>query len=150
MISQSAIDYLRLSLVSGVGVYTAQQLIEAFGSVDLIWQQSKQAWLEIEGVGPKLASALSAASSPQVDRDNESLVQICQQESIHMICQADDVWPQGLDSCADAPMVLYVRGELASFQSQKILAMVGARKSSAEGRLIARRWSAIALNKGWW
>jgi len=148
MISQSAIDYLRLSLVSGVGAYTARQLIESFGSVDLIWQQSEQAWLDIEGVGPKLASALSAASLPQATRDLESLVQTCDQENIHIICQDDDVWPQGLHACADAPMVLYVRGELASLQAQKILAMVGARKASAEGKLIARRWSAYCSQQG--
>jgi len=148
MISQSAIDYLRLSLVSGVGAYTAQRLLQSFGSIDAIWKQPKQAWLDIEGVGPKLVSALSAATSPQITRDLESLVQTCQQENIHIICQDDDAWPKGLQSCADAPMVLYVRGELASLQSQKILAMVGARKASAEGKLIARRWSTYCSGQG--
>ncbi|MCF6207963.1 MAG: DNA-processing protein DprA [Ghiorsea sp.] len=147
MISQSAIDYLRLNLVSGVGAYTGQQLIEAFGSVEAIWQQSEKAWLMVEGVGPKLVSALSAASSLQTTDDIENILQTCAQENIHIICQDDDAWPKGLYSCDDAPMVLYVRGELTSLQSNKILAMVGARKASAEGKLIARRWAAYCAKQ---
>jgi len=37
---------------------------------------------------------------------------------------------------------------LTSLQSQQILAMVGARNASAEGRLIARRWSAYCSQQG--
>lgn len=148
MISQSAIDYLRLSLVSGVGAYTGQQLIEAFGSIDSIWRQSKKTWLAVEGVGPKLVSALSTAASTQTTQAIESILHTCKQENIHIICQDDDVWPLGLKSCADAPMVLYVRGELTSLQTQHILAMVGARKASAEGKLVARRWSTYCSQQG--
>ncbi len=142
MISRAAKSYLRLSLVHGVGVFTAQRFIEHCGSVAAIWQQTPEEWLAIEGVGPKLVQALSAAKSERAEHELDAVVKHCEDTDIHIICAEDDVWPEGLLSCDDAPLVLYVKGQLQCLQSKKILAMVGARKASAEGKLITRRWSA--------
>jgi len=141
MISASAIDFLRLGLVPGVGAFTARQLIESFDGIENIWQQSERDWLAVEGVGPKLVSALKTASQKTQQSKIDKLISLCETSDIHMICQHDDVWPLGLTSCADAPLVLYVKGQLSSLTSDKVLAMVGARKASVEGKLIARRWS---------
>lgn len=148
MISELATAYLRLSLVSGVGVYTARQLLEAFGSVTAIWQQSPQAWLAQEGVGPKLVEALAAGLSEQTQQRCDSIIQQCEAANIHMICQEDDAWPERLRACADAPLVLYVYGQMECLKSEKMLAMVGARKASVEGKLITRRWSSFVSKQG--
>ncbi len=141
MTSELATAYLRLSLVPGVGVYTARQLIEAFGSVAAIWQQSAQDWLAQEGVGPKLVAALASGMSAPMQQRCDYILQQCEAANIHLICQEDDVWPERLRACADAPLVLYVYGQLECLKAEKMLAMVGARKASAEGKLITRRWS---------
>ncbi len=148
MISQAAIDYLRLSLVPGVGVYTARQLIEHFGSIASIWQQEPQLWLEVEGVGPKLAQALAAAALEQNTHSVAETLQYCTQADIHIICAEDESWPEGLASCCDAPLVLYVQGQLGTLKSKKVMAMVGARKASPEGKLITRRWSSFCSKQG--
>jgi len=148
MISQSAKDCLRLSLVPGVGAFTAQQLIGHFGSVEKIWKQSSQDLRALDGVGPKLEQALSQAKTASANDDLRSLVQMCEQSGIHIICAEDECWPEGLRACADAPLVLYARGQLSVLSAQKILAVVGARKASAEGRLIARRWSSYCSKQG--
>ncbi len=140
-------DYLRLSLVPGVGVMIGQQLIEAFGSIQAIWQQSAAQMLTIDGVGPKLVQALSSARSPAAQQQRDKLIQSCEQQGIHIICPDDDVWPKGLTACADAPFILYARGQLDCLRSEKILAMVGARKASAEGKLITRRWSSFCAQR---
>jgi len=118
-----------------------QKLIEQLGSIQAIWQQNPQTWKYVDGVGPKLTQSLKHATSKQAIAVLDLLVQQCQIHGIHIICAEDEVWPQGLSACADAPLVLYVQGQLSCLQSSKILAMVGARKASAEGRLITRRWS---------
>ena len=140
-ISQETLGYLRLSLVPGVGAYTARQLIEHFGSIETIWQQTPETWQRIEGVGPKLAHALTDAKSKQGQQALNMLVDECEKSHINIICAEDQCWPNGLQSCADAPLVLYVKGQVDCLTSQKILAIVGARRASAEGKLIARRWS---------
>lgn len=146
MISPAAIDYLRLNLVHGVGVVTAQQLIEHFGSAAEIWQQPPQSWSGFSGVSVKLASALRQACHHQDQA--EEIVQYCESVGIHLICSEDEAWPEGLRGCSDAPLILYARGQLNCLKSEKILAVVGARKASAEGKLITRRWSSFCSKQG--
>ena len=141
MISQESLGYLRLSLVLGVGAYTARQLIEHFGSIDAIWKQPPDELQNAEGIGPKLAKSLLEAASEQSQKRIELLLDTCEKENIHVICPGDKSWPEGLTACEDAPLVLYAKGQKSCLKSQKILAIVGARKASAEGKLIARRWS---------
>ncbi len=148
MISPHVTHYLRLSLAAGVGVVTARQLVEACGSASLVWQCDTQGWLAIEGVGSKLVSALIAARSDVISSQIQALIEQCEQADIHIICPEDEAWPTQLQGCADAPLLLYVQGELSCLQSEYILGMVGARKASAEGKMIARRWSSYLSAQG--
>ncbi len=148
MFTASALDYLRLSLVPGVGAYTGRQLISAFGSVQAIWQQSPQAWLEVEGVGPKLANTLAQGLSPTIQDTVESIARQCEAAGIHIICPQDEAWPPRLEACADAPLVLFAQGDPMVLQASSMLAVVGARKASAEGKLIAKRWSSYVSQQG--
>ncbi|MDQ6988865.1 MAG: DNA-processing protein DprA [Mariprofundaceae bacterium] len=138
---------MRLSLVPRVGVMIAQQLIASCGSVADIWQRTSTSLLEIEGVGPKLVQALSQAKSKQAQQRCNMLMDECSQRNIHIICPEDELWPQGLQTCIDAPLILYVQGQVSCLQNRHILAMVGARKASAEGKLITRRWSAFCSQR---
>ena len=148
MITPQARDYLRLSMVPGVGAYVGRQLIDAFGSIGAIWQQPPAVWQQVEGVGPKLVQALSQGLSAETSRAVETVIQHCESKRIHCICPEDDSWPQALAVCADAPLVLFARGQLSVLNAEKMLAMVGARRSSDEGRLIARRWSSYCSQQG--
>ncbi len=135
-------------MVAGVGVVIARQLIETFGSVANIWQQDKQGWLAVEGVGPKMVKALAAAQSDTITKQIDALVQQCEDQHIHVICPDDDVFPSQFRSCVDAPLFLYIKGQLDCLQADKMLGMVGARKASAEGKLITRRWSSYVSKQG--
>lgn len=141
-ISPAACDYLRLSLVPGVGVYTAQLLIQHCGSVADVWQYTPEEWALIEGVGPKLIQALSKAFSAEFESLISKILLSCEQQNIQLICAEDAGWPLNLLGCNDAPLILYAKGNLACLSGGNVLGMVGARKASAEGKLIARRWSA--------
>jgi len=148
VISPDVTHYLRLSLVAGVGVVTARQLIEACGSAQAVWQQNKQDWLAIEGVGPKLAHALADAQSDNITAQIQTRIAECEQANIHIICPEDTAWPLQLQACFDAPLLLYVQGELSCLQAQHILGMVGARKASAEGKMVTRRWASYLSKQG--
>ncbi|MDQ6984026.1 MAG: DNA-processing protein DprA [Ghiorsea sp.] len=148
MISSAVEDYLRLSFTAGVGVVTARQLIEVCGSARAVWQQSKQDWLAVDGVGPKLVNALGKANSEQVYTQIQTIVQQCEQENIHLLCPEDDAWSCQLERCADAPILLYAKGELSCLNASHTLGMVGARKASAEGKLITRRWASYVSKQG--
>lgn len=148
MISDAGRDYLRLSLVPGVGAYTAQQLIAHCGSARQVWQHHHDAWREIAGVGPKLIHMLKLAQKHQFEAEIAALIQQCKTHQIQIVCPVDECWPKGLLACDDAPLVLYAKGQRICLQSNQVLAMVGARKATAEGKMIARRWSAYCSSRG--
>jgi len=135
-------------MVPGVGVMIARRLIEHCGSMQMLWQKNKQEWLAVEGVGPKLAQAIISAQSEETSKKIEQRITECEQHNISIICPEDDCWPVQLQACPDAPLYLYIYGHKHCLNSEKILGMVGARKASAEGKLITRRWSSFVSNQG--
>ncbi|MDQ6991819.1 MAG: DNA-processing protein DprA [Mariprofundaceae bacterium] len=133
----SALAALRLSLAHGIGTHIANQLIETCGSIEAIWQHDAETWANIPRVGPKLLAALATARHQSLD----NILQTCQEHHLHLISMEDDVYPTLLREIDDAPLILFVQGNLEALQHKHCLAMVGSRKSSQESKLIARRWS---------
>ncbi|MDX8395750.1 MAG: DNA-processing protein DprA, partial [Mariprofundaceae bacterium] len=135
--SIQAVSYLRLSMVRGVGAHTGRQLVEACGSIDAVWQASSSELQQLEGIGPALERALAASQK-------DIAIQIakqCQNAGILVICPDDESYPDLLNVTDDAPLILFVKGCVEALKTPHMLAMVGARKSSREGKLITRRWS---------
>jgi len=135
-ISTAALAALRLSRVRGVGVCMGQQLLEACGSYEAIWQMSEADWQAIEGVGPKLLAALKQSNAQEV----EEIKQYCQKQDIALLCPEDAIYPSDLKQIDDAPLTLFVRGHLKPLKHQRMLSVVGARKSSQESRVLTSRW----------
>jgi len=128
---------LRLSLVRGVGVYIGRQLLEVFGSFENIWHNTTAQWAEVEGIGPKLLSALKQSDLTQA----QYIAEQCQAAGIQLLCSEDADYPAILSNNDDAPLVLFVRGNATALSHPQSLAIVGARKSSQESKTVARRWS---------
>jgi len=135
--SPAALAALRLSLTKGVGTRIAHQLVEACGSIQAIWQHSNAAWSNIPRIGPALLANLESARNMSLD----GILEACQTHHLQLISMDDDTYPDALRQIDDAPLILFVRGKLQALQHPHFLAVIGARKSSQESKLIARRWS---------
>jgi len=135
--SEAAIAALRLSLVHGVGVCLGRQLVEVSGSFQAIWKKSATEWGDIEGIGPKLLAALRQSNPQQA----QTIATQCEQAGIQILCCEDIAYPNTLQATNDAPLILFARGDVNILPDMQALAIVGARKSSQESKLIARRWS---------
>ncbi|MDX8403652.1 MAG: DNA-processing protein DprA [Mariprofundaceae bacterium] len=142
--SDAAIAYLRLVLARGIGPRTGRQLVSACGSIHELWSKSDKELRQIEGVGPKLVTSLKGISQ----KDIELILQQCKNANIQLLCLEDKAYPKALKACEDAPLLLFVQGDVSALNSQRMLAIVGARKASRESRLIARRWSAYCSKLG--
>jgi DNA processing protein len=142
--TSSAAQWLRLALVRGVGPLLGRKLVQAAGGIDDLWASSTRELAEIEGVGPQLLNALSQSAPDSAQATMAS----CQHHHIQLICPDDSAWPETLSVVEDAPLVLFVRGDIEHLNHRRLLAMVGARKASREGRLITRRWSKYFSNRG--
>lgn len=135
-ISETARDYLRLSLVRGIGPHTGRQLIHACGSIHEIWRMRPDDWQNIDGVGPKLTEALHRTDGREADR----IAQCCEKLDLHLLCPEDAHYPEALKPLDDAPLLLFAKGDSASLKHHPMLAVVGARRASREGKLVTRRW----------
>jgi len=135
--STQALLWLRLSLVRGAGPVTGRKLIDASGEIETFWRSGLEGWNAIDGISPALLQGLKASSSDVI----KPIIQQCETEQIHMICRDDALWPETLKEIDDAPLVLFVKGDASVLCGEKMLAIVGARRASREGALIARRWS---------
>ena len=78
----------------------------------------------------------------------EQVVSQCNQLNLHLICPENEAYPERLRPLDDAPLVLFVRGDAGSLNHAPILAVVGARRASREGKLLARRWSRYLSERG--
>jgi len=140
----AAHHWLRLAKVHGVGPILGRKLVQATGNIDSLWSADAKDLAQIEGVGSQLLHALrqSAPDSAQ------TIMDYCQHHDIQLICPDDSVWPESLSVIEDAPLVLFVRGDVAHLNHKRLLAIVGARKASREGCLITRRWSRYFSDRG--
>lgn len=136
--SGKARGYLRLISIRGIGPRIGRQLVSSCGSITELWNRPATAWEEVEGVGEKLIGALQSAT----DQSADQIIAQCQQHNVDIVCIEDAAYPAQLRACDDAPLILYLQGDALSLNGERMLAIVGARKASREGKLIARRWSA--------
>jgi len=142
--SDAITDWLRLSLTRGVGPVSAFKLVRACGSVADIWQMGPKEWQRIDGLGPKICTTL-ATSSPEAAHQ---VLSECERRGIHPLCPDDPAYPASLLHLPDAPLVLYSRGDTDTLNHHKKIAVVGSRRASREGRLLAKRWCQYLSDRG--
>ncbi|HTN77832.1 MAG TPA: DNA-processing protein DprA [Pirellulaceae bacterium] len=121
---------LRLLLVPGVGPLTHQRLIERFGSAAEALAASSSDLRGVEGVGPKVSTAILAARNSDAA---ERQLAFCRQFGVEILTQTHPLFPQELREIPDPPGVLFMRGQLARHDNLAI-AIVGTRHATPYGK----------------
>ncbi|ATX83083.1 DNA protecting protein DprA [Mariprofundus ferrinatatus] len=142
--SRQAIAWLRLSLVSGIGPLLGRKLVDAAGSVEGVFSAGDETWSNVAGIGPSLRTALKGSHPEHA----VAVLKQCEVAGIRLISPDDDLWPEALKGIDDAPLLLFAKGDAVALNSEKMLAVVGARRASREGALISRRWSRYLSDQG--
>jgi len=142
-IEQRRRNYIRLNLADGIGAVRTNQLIEHFGSIEEIFKSNANQLQQIDGIGPKLAHAITSIS----DDDVEEELALAEKYSVQILCIEDADYPAALKRIYDSPPVLYVRGRLE--QSDTVaLAIVGARRCSHYGLEQSGRFASLLVRAG--
>ena len=136
--------HLRWALTDGIGPLTFSRLLIQFGDAETAWGASAARLAEIQRVGPKSAERIARARD-DVDIDRE--IAATAALGVRIICRADPDYPPGLRQIADAPIVLYVKGQLLSTDAVA-LAVVGTRRCSIYGSEQARRFGELLAGAG--
>ncbi|MBL8745508.1 MAG: DNA-protecting protein DprA [Phycisphaerae bacterium] len=145
--TSSALSFLRLTLIEGVGPVLGRRLIDAFGSPDHVFTASPADLERIDRIGPAKARRIHASLLNSAEA-LEKEVQLAERLGVRIIALNDPDYPPLLAQAPDAPLVLYVRGSTPCPAETYPVAIVGSRHCTAYGVEQAERFSAALAQQG--
>jgi DNA processing protein len=126
--------WVALTRIEGLGIRGCHKLIEYFGSAQAAYMASLTE-LESCGVPARVAQAIFGQSCL---KDAEREVEEAAKADCRLIAFDSEDYPSLLKQIPDAPLLLYVRGDVKVL-AQHGVAMVGTRRPSAYGSSVAHR-----------
>jgi DNA processing protein len=124
---QERLDWLQLARSRGIGPVTIRDLIAYFGTAAKALEALPD--LARRGGG---ARPLRVCPRPEAEREMEALARL----GALLIARSDPDYPEALAALEDAPPVITVKGR-PGLLKRPMIALVGARNASANGRRIA-------------
>jgi len=136
---------IALSLVPGIGSVTAKSLIAYTGSAEQVFTEKEKILRKIPGVGSILAkNILESRVMSRASQEVEFLVK----NNVKALFYLDEDYPQRLLGCADAPIVLYVKGN-PDLNYPKAISIVGTRHATDYGRKMVDQFISILKERGY-
>lgn len=125
---EKALPWFILKSVPGIGNHLFKRLIERFSRPEFVFEASKEELLQVEGISPRLASAIHRHQAPETVRRDFDLAM---GKGYKIITMADSEYPPLLLQIPDPPPFLYLFGRLdATMQN---IAVVGSRNATGYG-----------------
>ncbi|TWT45561.1 hypothetical protein RAS1_19890 [Phycisphaerae bacterium RAS1] len=143
-ISEQGRACLALALTDGVGPIRFTRLVEKLGSADAVLKAPARELTTVEKVGEETARNIAAGDGL---RAAEQEIAAAQQHGVRIISRDDSDYPPGLRQIPDAPIVLFVRGELRQTDAVAV-AVVGSRSCTIYGSEQARRFGELLAQGG--
>ncbi len=126
-----------LSHACGAGSKTAVSLVRRFENVYNVFCADEDALAECDfRIDKRVKSNLLYKDIS----DEEDIISWCDSCGVRILCPDDSLYPLSLKSLADAPMALYVLGNLPDFENSLSCAVVGTRSMSEYGREMAYKF----------
>jgi DNA processing protein len=131
---ESLLFWVALTRIEGLGVRGAHKLIEHFGSPQAVYMASLTE-LESCGVPARVAQAVFAQACL---KDAEKELEKAAKADCMLVAFDSEDYPPLLKQISDAPLLLYVRGDVKAL-SQFAVAIVGTRRPTAYGSSVTHR-----------
>ena len=138
------LDWLTLSMVSGVGPRTLKLLLDQFGTPAAVLDAPASALRDVQGVGPKLSREIASARS-KIDAAAE--LALCRANGLSVLIPTDPAYPRMLTEIHDPPSVLFVRGQVKPADMLSV-AIVGSRHATHYGVTQAERLAGSLARAG--
>lgn len=126
---------IALSMIPKVGPVMARRLVKYVGSPEGVFREEKSRLRKIPKMGDYLVSALN---DKQVFKKVEKELSFIERYNIQALFYLDADYPQRLRNCDDAPVIIYVRGDLDT-EGKKVLSIVGTRRATDRGTALCNR-----------
>lgn len=130
MKQQTLTSYLKLLACEGIGVYNARKLLDVFKDVEAVFNPDKWHLFDQFDVNASIQQIIK-----HFDKDDlvKKEIEFINDNDIKWVGILDEEYPKILKECADAPIVLFYKGDLSVLKN-KNLAVVGTRKMSDYGK----------------
>lgn len=117
---------IALTQIKGVGDIIARNLLTIIGDEEAIFSSSRKELLSIKGLPVKVVDEIR---NPEVLRRAEKELLFVEKHNIAPLFISEQDYPSRLRECADAPILLYYRGN-GDLNAKKIISIVGTRNAT--------------------
>src|SRR5690606_37068547 len=131
----STLHQIALTFIPGIGDVTARNLLEHFGSAEIVFTASKKSLSEVPGIRKNAMEAILKKEG--FDRAEKEL-RFIEKYKIQPLFYTNEAYPKRLKNCYDAPVLLYYKGK-ADLNSSKVISIVGTRNATAYGRELTQK-----------
>ncbi|GHU09407.1 DNA processing protein DprA [Betaproteobacteria bacterium] len=135
-------NWLKLTLIPGIGGRTQRKLLSAFGLPDAVFSASHTSLRAV--IGDKAARLL-------LDMDSEARIAAAlawaQEAGQYIVTLADPAYPRALLEIPDPPTLLYVLGR-PELLNQSVLSIVGCRVPTPQGIVNAEQFARALAGAG--
>jgi DNA processing protein len=120
---------IALGMIPGIGGITARKILAYTGSAEAVFSVPRKTLLGIPGVGDLLADRIrNTAILDQARRELEFI----NKRRITCLFYGENAYPERLLDCYDAPMLLYMLGQV-NLNGSRMISIVGTRRPGSYG-----------------
>lgn len=123
--------FIWLSKIKGIGPVLASALLNYFGDIINVYNSDIDNLLKVDGIGEKTAKLIIENKSLD---DSRNILEKCNKRNIEIVTRESNNYPIQLKEITKAPLILYVRGNLKSFEGA--VAIVGSRRCNDYGKTV--------------
>ena len=128
---------LALNMLPKLGPIRIRRLLDRFGDAEGIFHARENQLITVNGIGGELARIIRNWED-HVDLSGE--VAAIKDRGLTVLTAEDETWPETLRHLPDAPLLLYVWGEIDE-RDRHAIGMVGSRKATHYGRTCTQKFS---------
>lgn len=137
MNEQQLLYNIALTRIGHFSLASALYLYRTLGSGEEIYLHRNDIQDILPECSPRLLANLKDWSEPLKRAEVE--LEFCRDNNIRVLCLGDDNYPKRLEDCADAPVVLYYKGN-ANLNQSRVINIIGTRHCTMYGADFIRKF----------
>ena len=137
MNEQQLLYNIALTRIGHFSLASALHLYRTLGGGEEIFLHRNDIQDILPDCSPRLIDNLKDWSEPLKRAEVE--LEFCRNNNIRVLCLGDDNYPKRLEDCADAPLVMYYKGN-ANLNQSRVINIIGTRHCTTYGADFIRRF----------
>lgn len=125
---------IALTLLAGVGSKRARTILNHFSNLEEFFSEKRINLAKLPGIS---ATALTVKQRLDALIEADKIVELIAKDGVNTIFLNEVSYPNRLKQCADAPLLLYSKGNI-EWNAKKIISIVGTRNASNYGKVLVK------------